>query len=147
MLKFCIGSLIPSHGTGRTWAPSIQENQQVVPWPLLPPRKVYLVFSVFPSVLKLCLFLGADEVFTLGHVYAIDFLLLEASCLDHVESAECAGMMECGGHLAKVTMSSVRRPCVLACLKQQHICTCVYVFTVGPESLPPHTSVKLHFVW
>lgn len=65
---------------------------------------------------------------TLGCIYAIDFLLLETSRLDCVENAECADMMECGEHLAKVVMSSARRLCVLARLSNNiHAHMCVYI--------------------
>lgn len=60
------------------------------------------MFSTFSYVLKLCLFPSADGIFSLGCIYAIDFLLLETSHRDCVEDAECAGMVECGGHLAQV---------------------------------------------
>lgn len=79
------------------------------------------VFSVFSSVLKMSLFLSADGVFilgcTLGCIYAVDFLLLETSCLDCVEMQSVLLMVDCGEHLAKVMISSVRRPCVLACVR------------------------------
>lgn len=111
-----------------------------MPWPLFPPEMVYWMFSTFFSVLKLCLFPGADGVFnsgcTLGCIYAIDFLLLETSHLDCVENAECAAMTECGEHLAKVMMSSARRPCALARLSN-NVYARVCVYSVGPESLPP----------
>lgn len=75
------------------------------------------VFSVFSSVLKMSLFSSADEVFILGCIYAVDFLLLETSCLDCVEMQSVLLMVDCGEHLAKVMISSVRRPCVLACVR------------------------------
>lgn len=75
------------------------------------------VFSVFSSVLKMSLFSSADGVFILGCIYAVDFLLLETSCLDCVEMQSVLLMADCGEHLAKVMISSVRRPCVLACVR------------------------------
>lgn len=75
------------------------------------------VFSVFSSVLKMSLFSSADGVFILGCIYAVDFLLLETSCLDCVEMQSVLLMVDCGEHLAKVMISSVRRPCVLACVR------------------------------
>lgn len=115
-----------------------------MPWPLFPPEMVYWMFSTFSSVLKLCLFPGADGVFnsgcTLGCIYAIDFLLLETFHLDCVENAECAAMTECGEHLAKVMMSSARRPCALARLSNNvyaHMCVCI---ALSQNHFPPHLS-------